>query len=65
MNRWLRGRLLLGLSAALIVSGCGESPQAPKSFSKNVGPPPVQAGKAKAKVRGQNQQVRSFTVPAQ
>ena len=65
MMRLLRGPVLAGVGFSLAsAGGCGASPEPPKSFSENVTPPPANApGKTAQKPRGQNQQVRSFTVP--
>jgi hypothetical protein len=66
MNRSLRGLPLAGSCIAPSASGCSETP-APQSFSKNVAQGSVEntGAKAKGKVKGQNQQVRSFMVPKQ
>jgi len=63
MMRLLRGLFLAGVGFSL-ASGCGESPEPPKSFSDNVTRPPDNApGKIAQKPRGQMQQVRGFMVP--
>jgi hypothetical protein len=63
MKRLLRGLAVAGLAMFLTV-GCNDSSSEPKSFSKNVPPPPAPTapGKTAAKVKLKNQQARGFLV---
>ncbi len=65
--RKLRVMIVAGTLGSLVAAtGCNENSPPPKSFSQNISAPAEKvAGKPGIKPKGQNKQVRSFTVPDQ